>query len=220
MVDGVWLWSVELDAGADADAQDWLSASEHERAARFVFERDARRYRAAHVELRRLLWACCGWPRAAEFAIGEHGKPRLAQAQPHGFNLSHSGEQALIGIAVDPADDAGVGVDIELLRPLDDAGALAAQNFSVAENAALQRVPAADVARAFLNVWVRKEACVKAIGSGLSIAPASFHVGLELEPRQLRVHTEGGAVDVQVHSVDLGPGAVAAVARTAGSRQS
>lgn len=206
----VRLWLARLDGPAQHEAAQWLPRSEQERAARFVFARDASRYRAAHVHLRRLLEQHCGVPAAEEFGIGAHDKPHLMPGNPWGFNLSHSGELALVGIG----PGIGIGVDVEVLREIDDVWPLAEQNFSANEYRELRLTPAAQVARSFLSVWTRKEACLKAVGSGLSIAPASFDVGLANEPKVLALECDSGRVGVCVHTVQAGAGALAAVART------
>jgi 4'-phosphopantetheinyl transferase len=208
-VDGVDLWRVDLDCPRQPDPRLWLSASEHDRAARFVFERDARRYRAAHAHLRVLLWQQCGWPAATEFAIGAFGKPSLGRTSAFRFNLSDSGPQALIGIG----KGRDIGVDIEVLRTLDDIGTLAEQNFSADELGDLRALSAGEVDHAFLTVWTRKEACLKAVGCGLSVAPARFTVGLGSTAQRVSVPTERGGVAVSVQSVNLEPELVVAVAR-------
>ena len=204
------LWLAFLDGPAQGDAARWLSRTEQERAARFVFARDAARYRAAHVLLRRLLERHCGVPAGEEFGTGAHDKPHLVPGNRWGFNLSHSGDLALVGIG--PGD--GIGVDVDVLREVDDVWPLAEQNFSANEYRELRRTPAAQVARAFLSGWTRKEACLKAVGSGLSIAPASFDVGLAPGLKVLALPSDSGMVQVGVHTVQAGAGALAAVART------
>ncbi|MDB5828206.1 MAG: hypothetical protein JWQ73_2426, partial [Variovorax sp.] len=73
------LWHVDLDDAAATDARDCLSADESTRAARFVFERDRRRYVAAHIALRQTLSVATGVPAAAlAFDVGAFGKPSLA----------------------------------------------------------------------------------------------------------------------------------------------
>ena len=47
-------------------------------------------------------------PGDVAFAYGEHGKPRLVAGGPH-FNLSHSGDVALIAVSL----SGPVGVDVE-----------------------------------------------------------------------------------------------------------
>jgi 4'-phosphopantetheinyl transferase len=205
---GVRLWLAELDMPLSEPPERWLSPGELERAARFVFARDGRRYRAAHAALRRLLRRYGGLRRAAEFETGVHGKPRLPAPGCGGFNLSHSEGWALIGIG----DDDVFGVDIERLRPLDDVWALAEQNFGPREIDELRQTPSADVARAFLSGWTRKEACLKAVGCGLSLAPASFEVGLRPLPGRVVLDVDGVAIELCVESVDAGAEVVAAVA--------
>jgi len=212
--EGIRLWLVDLDTCAHAEAGAWLSPSECDRASRFMFARDAQRFRAAHVVLRRLLHQHGGLPACTEFAISAHGKPRLARAAGCDFNLSHSGSKALVGIST----WGRVGVDIELLRPIDDVWLLAEQTLSVGECNALRCAPHAEQTRAFLRGWTRKEACLKAVGSGLNIAPASFEVGLEAHDRNVHLDTALGPVDVRVQTVELDAGVLAAVAVVIGPR--
>ncbi len=188
-----------------------LSAQEQARASRFVFDRDRRRYLAAHVGLRDLLAARTGVP-AAElvFEEGPFGKPALAEGLC-AFNLSHSEDVALVALA-----DAGVGeigVDVEMQRPMADAAALARQNFSAEENDELAATPSSDQSLAFLLGWTRKEACLKAIGSGLSIAPNIFTAGLGMGPRSVLIDTPAGMASVWVESFRHGADVVGSVAR-------
>jgi 4'-phosphopantetheinyl transferase len=211
---GVRLWLVDLDEPTREAADSWLSPSEQERAARFVFPRDARRYRAAHAALRWLLAQHCGLPARSEFDLGAHGKPHIGGHTAGGFNLSHSGGRALIGIGIGIGSGDGLGVDIELLRTVDDVWPVAEQNFSADVYAALRRTPPADVAHAFLSVWTRKEACLKAAGIGLNLLPASFEVGLGAERKRTTLATGQGSIELLVQAVMLGAGMLAAVANT------
>ena len=207
---GLRLWLVDLDVRLDEHAQQWLGHSERDRAARFVYERDARRYRAAHVALRQLLLQHCGVQPGTEFEFGEHGKPRLSFSAPFEFNLSHSGERALIGIG--PGQGGGLGVDMEVLRDVEDVWPLAEQHFTAGECAQLRALPRAGVARAFLTGWTRKEACLKALGCGLSVVPASFEVGLKPRAQMVVFDTAPGSARVYVESVSAGADMLVAVA--------
>ena len=120
---GIDLWLADLDA-LPSDPGAWLSAPEHARAARFVFQHDRLRYTAAHRVLRQLLADQYGVPAAVPFEIGANDKPHLGATAPCRFNLSHSGRWALIGLRGGAAE---IGVDIESLRPMDGIDALAAQ---------------------------------------------------------------------------------------------
>lgn len=187
-----------------------LSRFEHERAARFVFERDRRRYLASHCALRQLLSTRIGT--AAEqlvFDDGPFGKPALRNPPHCAFNLSHSEDVAVVAMA----DQGEIGVDVEMLRPMPDAIELARENFSAAECAELAVTPAEHQSLAFLLGWTRKEACLKAIGSGLSITPNMFTAGLTLEPRIVRIATPAGAVSVLVQSLRPNTDIVVSLAR-------
>jgi 4'-phosphopantetheinyl transferase len=185
----VHLWSIPLDP-----AEPWfpmwgesLSDEERQRAERFLHAHDRRRYTVAHAALRLLLARYTGVDiHALRFAAGPQGKPALAGAGAPAisFNLSHSGELALVAVST----PARLGVDVEQLRPIDDAGTIARSFFAAAEEAALAAVPPADRDRAFLTCWTRKEAFIKALGGGLSIDLASFEVSFSRDhPAFLRI---------------------------------
>lgn len=203
------LWFIELLDGPSAERRRWLSTTEHERAARFVFERDRRRYLAAHCGLRELLGKRSGLaPASLHFVEGPYGKPSLDHAGACAFNMSHSEDVALIAMA-----DAGeIGVDVEMLRPMPDALSLARQNFSASENDELLGTLPSEQSLAFLRGWTRKEACLKALGSGLSLAPDTFTAGLGTEPRSVCIPTPAGPASVRVHSFMHGPNIVGSLA--------
>lgn len=210
---GVDLWLVDLEAPArerEAPAPgDWLDAAEHARAARFHFERDAHRYRASHTALRHLLAQRTGVAAPTlRFAAGSHDKPRLDLPGAPAFNMSHSGRWALIGIG----GQLPLGVDIEAPREMDDLMALAERNFTATECRELLAVPQTGRLRAFLRCWTRKEAVLKAVGSGLSIEPGLFEAGTTPERRTTTLPVSGQACEVSVLSVDVDREALAAVA--------
>ena len=191
------LWLVDLREAPAPARLETLSEAERARAGRFVFERDRRRFVAAHCALRQLLSARTGLaPEALRFADGPHGKPALAGRAACAFNLSHSQDVALVAIA----DGGDIGVDVEVLRPFDDAAALAAQHFTVAERAALAACAGHVSDRAFLLGWTRKEACLKAIGTGLSIAAAAVDAGVSEARRLVAIDTPAGRASVEVGS--------------------
>lgn len=203
------LWQVDLDATpAPADVA-CLSDAEWERARRFVFRRDRERFIAAHAALRRILSMRSGISAALlEFEQGEFGKPWLAGLPDLRFNLSHSQSVALIAVH----EDADVGIDIEVLRPMPDALALAATCFTPAEVRFLESLPGSDRDHAFLVGWTRKEACLKSLGLGLSADLQALDVGLDTAARQVRYAIEERAQQVRVMSVPLGAGMVGALA--------
>jgi len=217
--DGVChVWRVELDrvaapAGGDPSLSP-LNAEEHARAARFVFERHRRWYTAARTALRSVLGAYLGIEAAAVPIVAEpHQRPTLApdarrRATPIDFNLSHSDGLALIAVT----RRAPLGVDVELLRPMDDALALAERNYVGDEIARVAAAAGALRDRAFFTCWTRKEAVLKSTGAGLSVAPVRVPVGATPEPRQLVFDDPKGAVSLRLVSFEVRADAIGACA--------
>lgn len=172
----VWLAWLELPAERLERLRGTLAPDERERAARFRFERDRRRFVAARGMLRELLGRYAGRdPASIAFDLNAYGKPSLPNALAGGlrFNLSHAHEVALLAVS----RGRDLGVDIEHFRP-DLPLAIADRYFSPGELADLRSVPEPLRPTAFLNCWTRKEAYIKARGEGLSLALDSFDVTL------------------------------------------
>lgn len=172
----VHLWKVRLNyAGPGLQfLEQSLASDEQARAERFHFERDRRRFIAARGQMRMILASYVGVSaRALILSYGAHGKPFLRQpfkAEALKFNLSHSGELALLAVT----RDRDIGVDLEEVHLLDDDESIAERFFSPRENAALRTVPQPKRLEAFFSCWTLKEAYVKAIGDGLGGPTNSF----------------------------------------------
>ena len=146
--------SLDASPGDVRAAHACLSPAERSRAERLRFERHRRRFIVARARLRQLLAAALGVrPEAVELDCGKNGKPRLARDRWR-FSVSRCDDVALIALS----ESAELGVDIEAIRPIRDADAIAAQFFSPRERAL-----------GFLYCWTRKEALAKGLGDGLSI---------------------------------------------------
>ena len=205
------LWRADLGTQPAEHELGTLSNDERDRADRFVFARDRRRFLAAHVALRRLLERRLDRPaHGFRFVAGPFGKPSIAGSPACAFNLSHSDDVALIAMAT----DAEIGVDVESPRVVDDLSDLAERNFTASECAQLAALSPEDRDLAFLRCWTRKEACLKAIGSGLSIAPETFEAGTQVQMRGVRIATPAGIARVEVHSLTHLTDAIGAIART------
>lgn len=159
-VAGVDLWRFALDQPMDGAAA-LLSAEERTRADRYAFARDRTRFVAGRAALRAVLGAYVGAPpQDLVFVLGPHGKPAL----PGGPEFSYSGSQGCGLCAIGGARP--LGVDVEELREIPDAAAIAESTFTPEERAAW-RGAGGDGRGAFLRVWARKEAVLKALGVGL-----------------------------------------------------
>lgn len=204
----VRLWMVALDALPSAAGIASLSDAERARAQRFAFEHLKRRYFASHVALRDTLAECTGVAAADQrFTEGLFGKPALANA-PCAFNMSHSDDVALVAVA----PQGEIGVDVEVLRQVSDAVALAKHNFTPAEHQQVLGAPPGQRDLVFLRIWTRKEACLKAVGSGFSIAADCFEAGAEAAPRRVSMPTPGGMATMHVESLPEVNGCVLALA--------
>lgn len=207
---GLQLWWADLDRAHCRAMEGCLSSEEVQQSRRFRQEISAVRYRASRVLLRRLLASRLGCsPAAVLLETGSRGKPHLSGDMSLHFNLSHSAQFALFGLA----EGAPVGVDIEVNdRVFDDLEATATTCFSSAELVHLRSHTASARYAAFLRGWTRKEACLKAIGTGLSVEPASFEAGLETSPRKVGIELGSGRCWVTVQSLSCVPMFTAAVA--------
>ncbi len=189
-----------------------LSADERARAARLVLEPRRRDFVAGRAFLRRVLAA---WldepPEALRFRYGPLGKPALEGGGPV-FNLAHSGELLLLSLAA----DGDLGIDLEVLREDRDLVALAARFFAPEERAALAELESGARSRAFHEIWTRKEAVLKTLGSGVFEGLDRFVVTAGPGPRLLR-RPEGEPGWEGLGLIDLGlPGAAAALCRRGG----
>ncbi len=160
-----------------------LSTDEAERAARFHFPADRERFIAAHGCLRAILRRYLGCESdQITFSVNQYGKPALNHFRLE-FNLSHSGDFALIGVT----QARKIGVDVEKIRPEIELESIAQHNFSKREVAELMSLQPDQRVAGFFLCWTRKEAYIKAHGMGLSLLLDSFDVSLRPnEPAILR----------------------------------
>ncbi len=96
------------------------------------------------------------------------GKPYLEGIDDFYFNLSHSGDCAICGIARQP-----IGVDVQMERELH--GDLAKRFFSEKERVVCSQAQNDAV---FFQIWSAKEACVKCTGEGLASGISKYEVDL------------------------------------------
>ncbi len=215
----VHLWRVKLKAGEDTLLRLLAMLAEDERARgeRFRFPHDRRRYIVAHGALRLILSRYLGCPpQAIRFQHNPYGKPALApdgqaRAAPLHFNLSHSDELALIGLAL----HSQIGVDVEHIRPELGDEHIAERFFSPREVATLRSLPASEQLQAFFRCWTCKEAFVKARGQGLSLPLDRFDVSVApWQPAALLSVADipAEALRWSLHTLIPAPGYTAAIA--------
>ena len=163
MVQTVEVWQAGLAQPSElvGRLESMLSDDERERAARLA---SAPRWIVARAALRIVLAARLPvHPSDIELATGPHGKPEIPGSALR-FNLSHSGDLAVIALS----RDAEVGIDVE--RTSRRSGAVE-RTLTDGERATLD---GQDRHTQLLRIWCRKEAMAKAGGGGLGWAPETF----------------------------------------------
>jgi 4'-phosphopantetheinyl transferase len=153
-----------------------LSAAELERAARYHREVHRSAFLAVHTALREILGAALGVdPASVAYELGPHGKPSVAGTGGLHFNLSDTDGLALVAVSA----EGPLGVDVECRRPSPRILEVAERFFSSREVAALEALEPAERPAAFYRIWTRKEAFIKALGTGLARGLETFDVSLE-----------------------------------------
>ncbi|HEY9677239.1 MAG TPA: 4'-phosphopantetheinyl transferase superfamily protein [Drouetiella sp.] len=144
-----------------------LNDAELERAARFKRNADGEKFKIARGTLRCILGAALKVnPETIEFETGKFGKPTLKDFPALHFNLSHCDRYMLIALS----SDAPVGVDVEQHNRTTNVDAIARKHFSESENLLLQEKTGQTRLHLFFDIWTKKEAVVKSLGTGISQA--------------------------------------------------
>lgn len=140
-----------------------ISGGERERAGRFVHAEDARRHVIGRGFTRLVLGSVLGVePTSLTFEHSRHGKPLLPRGPS--FSISHSGGFVLLAFAA----DGRLGVDVEAVRVPSDLLKLARRAFVPEEAAEIEAMKEGQRLRPFFRIWSRKEAILKALGTGLT----------------------------------------------------
>ncbi|MFD1141740.1 4'-phosphopantetheinyl transferase family protein [Larkinella insperata] len=138
----------------------WLSTDEHHRAQRYFHEKDRNRFVITRGILRLILGRYTH-RNPSDIQFGSQGKKPVLRADDNWqYNVSHSGNWALIAVSAQP-----VGVDIEKIDDAFRFQDLLPETFGLADQLYLQRHP--DARPLFYHWWTRKEALVKATGQGI-----------------------------------------------------
>lgn len=172
---------------------DVLSDDERGRANRFSKHADAIRFATSRAVLRRQLAAMLE-KRAEDivFSYSPFGRPSIVG---HGnkaldFNVSHSGDYALIALSA----RRRVGVDIEHRCSKLDWRELASTVLSAEEAVRIACEVPNRAHRRFFDVWVAKEALLKADGRGISAGLTEFSVAGDDDRKPLMRGDSGTAV--------------------------
>lgn len=176
----IWVIPLCVDDQRLAACESWLSRDELMRAERFVTADLRRRFVTSRGTLRELLGRFEGRPpESIEFEYEQWGKPQLKGGRERvQFNVSHSGDWALVGLCQQP-----IGVDLEVPNSRINPRAIASQVLSKRETATWEQLPAAQRELAIMQLWVCKEATLKALGLGIAegLTKSAFELPLATE---------------------------------------
>jgi 4'-phosphopantetheinyl transferase len=207
----VHVWRLELERPLETFVE-LLDPDELSRANRFHFEKDRKHFVVARGFLRVLLGRYLDSdPKQLKFTYGAYGKPALPGEDLLRFNMSHSHGIALYALT----EGRDVGVDVEYVRADFTSDDIARRFFSPFEVKSLCGLPTEERVASFFRCWTRKEAYIKALGSGLSHPLDQFDVTLApSEPAALlRDHREPEAsTRWTLRNLEIGEGYVGALA--------
>lgn len=173
----LWLFRQWASPEVIARLERCLDSEERMRADRFVFPHLRVHYVVAHAVLRCVLGQHLGRPPASlTWQSGPQGKPRLSD-DPLEFNLSHANGWGMLAVG----SHRRLGVDIDAVRPARVSPNLIDTVTSAPEKTEFAKRTPAEQAMAFYRLWVRKEAVIKAMGTGLSRSLSTIDVPIGIE---------------------------------------
>lgn len=187
----VHVWRVPLEGGSarSTAAAQWTTDEGGTPSEAYSLKADRDRYATTRGVLRLLLARYLGLDLGSIILTrGSHGKPTIeveGRIPPLFFNIAHSHDLGLIAIALEHP----VGIDLEAVKAEFDWEPIARRFFADEEYTFLSSVPSDERLRAFMVLWTRKEACLKAAGLGLAR-------GLE----ELEVSADEGRLPRLVHA--------------------
>ncbi len=174
----VWMFSRQRFAPYHVALLTILDLGEQVRADSFISEHNKHGFVIARALLRILIAAYCSCdPKQVAFHYGSYGKPVLDmpshRSRNFGFNMSHSADAVVIALVA----DAEIGVDIEELSSGGTHSEVIADAcLNAEESLRIKDLPKSERPRTMLRYWAHKEACLKAIGCGLSMPPQNLTV--------------------------------------------
>lgn len=143
-------------------------------------------------------------PEEIRLCTGPRGKLMLAARASPRFNLSHSGDLALIVVA----KEREVGIDVERIRSRYNLRKLTRRALSPTEAELIDAAPSQSRLAAFHSAWVRTEATAKCLGTGLAgpipkitVAVRNFDAG----PRFPAAVAVAGDAVPSLHHFAIGP---------------
>jgi len=170
--DEIDIWTIPLDTNHDSTEalKKLLDTQELERYDK-LHPNHQHRYLVSHAACRQILGGYTNTSaKQISYNKNDHGKPALDHENPVYFNLTHSHDLAILAIS----KYSEIGVDVEYFKNKASWKKIAQRFFTETEVSYLQNQPEDMQENLFFQIWTRKEAYIKAIGTGLSTSLSSF----------------------------------------------
>lgn len=199
----LWVFDISPQAGLLTA----LSDADLAQAASFIHPQDQQRYARSRAALRWVLADQTGTPALdLPLWVDDMGKPHLPDDMGCPFNLSHSGDVAVVAIG----SHQPVGVDVEPWSQQAGMLDLIDQFMSPSEQGQLKdRAGTQDATQCCLRAWTRKEATLKALGCGLSFDARRVEAGQAADPKLWSAKEIRPGHHVSVQTIEIPEGMVA-----------
>jgi len=152
-----------------------LSADDRRAMEKYHRPADKKRFAVNRIFLKTILAKYSGIPEEnIELKDGRNGKPHLfipKSAPPFHFNLSYAGEYSVLSVS-----DRHIGIDIEQVRPLKDFDSVISWACTQDEWEFLYSCSEEERLSKFFQIWVRKEAGIKAVADQAMSGLAGFPI--------------------------------------------
>lgn len=148
------IWNFDL-----TEALQQISPQRREQALQFRHELGQRQCVLSYLLLKRALHEVYDIDEYPLFGYGEHGKPFLTNHPDIHFNISHCKDAVACAI-----DDSPVGIDIESVGRYKDELA----RYTMNDEEIAKIATAEDPEVVFIELWTKKEAATKLVGTGIT----------------------------------------------------
>lgn len=168
----IWWVGLHVEGAALCACWDLLSPEETRAASSYRFVKDLREFVVTRAVLRQILARYTGQsPSDLRFESGSGGKPVLQGTPSVHFSVSHCSDIALLAVA-----RVRIGIDVEYVRPGNFWQKAIGHCLTSRERAYLEALPIGLRPATLYRFWTRKEAILKAMGTGLLYPPQQVTV--------------------------------------------
>jgi len=201
----VWHGDILSEEAGQQNYYELLNGDEKLKVASFIRPEIQKKYIKTRGVLRKVLAKYLDIkPQEIDIQIAEHGKPFVENEELF-FNLSHTANRLVIAVS----NNSEIGIDLEQYKYRKNLQGLVKKCFSEEEKYFWESLSVQQQAMLFYQLWVRKEAFVKAIGRGIAVGLDQCVINPKQQTEFLSIPSEYGVagdwkiVDVQLNKEDV-----------------